>query len=320
MPGTEKNLLIALHKFAERQDENFTTEGFAHLVRHLLQNDPAVGVNLLAFLTQARLGVRVDNAKSVDVQTQVATDSGRPDMQIGTADHLVYVEVKLGSDVSPDQLGRYRRELDSSGFLNTTLVLLTRYPPEIEPVARVPDVSRRWYGVAEHLRGALAHCAADSTSAFLIRQFLDFLQERGMTMEQVTWELKAGVKALENLMAMLDEVLEGRVPEHKISVGKEWAGYNIEGKKAWIGIHWADPTILTFHTWEVDIDSRVAEELGYGDTEKRGGRLRWSVKLDLESEEEHFFARSRRSQMRRIEEFVDHSLAALKKLESGEKK
>lgn len=304
-----------LFKWAHRQDENFTTEAFAYLLRRLLENEPDKGVELLRFLTDEQLCVRPDRAQTVAVTTQVTIDEGRPDLEIRTLDHLVYVEVKDGSGLGDSQLQRYRQALSSHPTgLSTTLVLLTRYAVDTseDPLA----VPRRWHQIAEWLEDRLEASRWDSIEArFLTCQFVEYLRIRGMTMDQVTWELKNGVRAAMNLLDMVYEGLGNHAPKPKASFGQQWAGYWTDDSKkaeAWVGINWSDPTVLVFHSHSMTVDEKMVSEVGFGECDAKQGR--WYHRMDLESEEEHFFARSKANQQMRVEEFLQRAFAGISKL------
>jgi|GEM_PF-743519 len=316
----DNNLLAALHKWAWRQDENFVSEAFAHLLRHLRDNEPHDFVELLSYLTDGRLKVVEGEAGFVEITTQVAKDEGRPDLQVGTLDHLVYVEVKVESGLGWKQLIRYRDALNNERVLNKTLVLLSRYDVSPDDSMGKPDVSRRWYRVADMLRGMLGPTAwRESLSGFFVRQFVDFLEARGMTMEKVTWELKNGVKAVWNLMGMVNEALLSQNAKPSSSIGKDFAGYGVNERAAWVGVTWEEPEQLAFHTWEYPTLENGAEAIGYGEVRPykwSNSKFAWYNILDLASEDVHFFARSRESQMQCIEEFVKKGLEGVAKLEA----
>ena len=313
--------MTALHRWAWRQDENFVTEAFAHLLCHLRDHEPDAFVGLLNYLTGPEPKHRLDRPETAKITTQVTKDEGRPDMEIRSGDHLVYVEVKVESGLGWRQLKRYRTALGKDDAGSRTLVLLTRYHVEEDASGTKPHVTRRWYGVAEQLRERLARDTwAHPQSAFLVRQFTDFLQDRGMTMERVTSELGNGVRALWNLIQMLEEALEGHKAIYRQSVGQEWSGYYVRDKKGWAGVMWERPTDLVLQSNELAVDDDAAEHVGYGAVEPYrwgpGGKA-WYHRLVLDSEEVHFFARSRASQIQCIEEFVKKGLEGLAKLEEG---
>src|SRR5437667_5796607 len=98
----KNNLLLALVGFAQQQYENFITEVFAHLLRHLLMHDPKVAREVLKKLTGNRL--RLDSHTCADVKIDTQTEfppHGRPDIVIRMPRQLVIVEVKVDAEVSP---------------------------------------------------------------------------------------------------------------------------------------------------------------------------------------------------------------------------
>src|SRR5213082_1993494 len=97
------NLLLLLHKWARRQDENFLTEAFAHLLQHLLDEEPEAAVGFLESLTGGFLRVKAAEARHVALRTQIILSEGRPDLEIRTIEQLVYVEVKSESAADPAQ-------------------------------------------------------------------------------------------------------------------------------------------------------------------------------------------------------------------------
>jgi hypothetical protein len=129
LPGD--NLLVRLHKWAERQDENFLTEAFAYLLQHLLDQEPEAAVGLLAALTDGFFQLRAEEARLVEVCPHRAKDTGTPDLEVRTAQQLALFEVKAGSEPNLAQLRRYRGVLRDSGCPSTRLILLTRYPTSL---------------------------------------------------------------------------------------------------------------------------------------------------------------------------------------------
>jgi hypothetical protein len=313
------NLLTTLYRWAHRQDENFLTEAFAHLLRRLLSQAPAAASDLLNYLTDNRFVASTDRMAEVKVCTQRHTDLGTPDIEVRLPEHLVFIEAKDQSGLGNRQLHRYRSLLDRSGTPQTTLVLLTRFLPD-SGEADSADVKLRWYGVAEHLGITLkSHRDYDPVTRHLIDQFVGFLRSRGMTMDKVTWELAAGLEAFWNLYEMLGEAITAHHVSVTRSVGQEWAGYYMDRKRGWVGITWEAPTRLVFQTAEeatyTGESIRQMPTGRVGPTKNHSTGLRWFIELDLESEEEHFFARSRASQMQRLEQFVGEGLSGLSMVE-----
>jgi hypothetical protein len=57
---TSQNLFVALHRWASGQDENFTIEAFAYLLRHLQTHEPSVVAKILRRLTESLIDVEPD--------------------------------------------------------------------------------------------------------------------------------------------------------------------------------------------------------------------------------------------------------------------
>lgn len=322
MNRTENNLLLSLHKWASRHDENFLTETFVHLLRHLLQYDPTAAVNILRQLTSGALNLTAEDACLVNITTQVTTSEGRPDIEVRMQKHLVYVEVKAESGADHNQLQRYRSALEKSGFDNTTLILLTRYAMDLVDGEIVADAVLRWYQIAEWLEHELGReTIRQHASVYVVEQFLGFLEGRNVTMEPVSWEFIRGVQSLRRLMEMLDEVLGSVKDSYELlsqfTSAWVWIGYLIGSKpeQYFIGIHYDRPHVLVFSTADIKIDESVREGLGvdqmlYGT---------WIIReLDLSSEEVHFFARPSASQLQCVKRFLVESLDSIKSTQDSE--
>lgn len=264
--------------------------------------------------------LRPDQAPAVVVNTQVSCALGRPDFEILTPNALIFVEVKVESGLTGDQLSRYNQRLVETGRSSGRLILLTRYPVETDADTGQPDVKRRWYQLAEWLCKLTSDKAIKySESRFLVRQFLNFLQARNVTMEHVGWELKAGVQSLMSLMQMLDEAIASQKEGRTVSVAKDYSGFYVRESQGWVGINYDDPAKLCLHTYQIRIDTSIAESLGgcikgQPTSSEYPNGLRWELALQLDSEEVHFFARSPASQMEEIEKFVKQGFEGLSKL------
>jgi hypothetical protein len=313
------NVFHRLHKWAARQDENFLTESLAVVVEQLLVLAPAVGTRLVSRLTGGFIDLSPEAASAIDIRTQVDTGQGRPDLEIRTPNRLAWVEVKAESELRTGQLAGYRVLLGQSGVAETRLVLLTRYPELFRPDDTRPDAEIRWFEFADYLEGDIPACeACGDVAAFLARQFLDFLGERGMTLTQVGKFMPDGVRELLNLMNMLVEAAGAcKVSARKVP---EWSsiGFYLDGKKYWTGIVFTEPEFLYFNTC-CRIDPEAAAKLGVGEVTQESwipGRYRWKRWVELDSEEVHFFARSKVSQVQWLEEFLRDCIAKARSIES----
>jgi hypothetical protein len=316
VPLPENNLLLRLHKWAWRQDENFLTEAFAHLLQHLLIDEPEAAVRILQSITNGFLALCPGEARSVEVRTQVFTVEGTPDLQLRTSKQIALLEVKSEADAHPEQLKRYRKLLRDSG-LPSALVLLTRYPVTLGEQDERPDAIIRWYQVAEWLELERNRYAFKPVSEHLVSQFLDFLSGRNMTMGQVTWELSGGVRALRALNDVLYEVANACGLQAQPWGDRSSLGIFLDKRNYWIGIQYDQPESLSFQTWNREVDKDAAERLGinglYEWADK--GRYGWHRPLDLESEDVHFFARSNTSQRQVLEQFLRECLDTVKRIE-----
>jgi len=80
-------------------------------------------------------------------------------------------------------------------------------------------------------------------------------------------------------------------------------------KVAWVGIVWDNPTVVLFHSSDGTPDPTKSKDIPYGGINKENSR--WEYELDLEDEDVHFFALSKESQIRRIEEFINDGMSSL---------
>jgi hypothetical protein len=287
----------------------------------LLERAPLAGLALIREMIGFETGIKLEDIPSLDIRTQSVYSEGRPDMEIILrGDCHIMVEVKVqwepSSDKLFDQLSRYRKELDKRGATNRFLVLLTNAPPP--NLGQLADSYRRWCQVGECLRMQLKNGAIQETIArHTTEQFIGFLQEQGMTSEPVGWELSRGIMAWRCLDNMILQALKNHKINPSQSLSAEWGGYNsIKDRtaRAWIGITWKEPTVIRFETFGYRVEGApgdFGESMLANEKDHPGGR-RWVAKLDLESEDVHFFARSTASQQAEIEKFVKKCFVSIK--------
>lgn len=296
------NLLSRLNHWAHRQDENFLTEAFVHLLDFLLEHEQAAAAKLLKQLTAGFIKVSAKGCSSITISTQVSTDEGRPDIEIRTPTALVYIEVKAESGLGVQQIKRYRSALDKSGYENTFLCLLTRYSITHEKDDDQPDLHLRWLQIYEFLDKINVE---GDVSKYILEQFMGFLEEKGIVMDHVSWQLIEGVKSLQNLLNMLGKAIENNGIDSKpLSGGKEYIGYYTDEKKNWIGIVYEEPASLEFvmNTNKAP-DAKQLKSIGLSEDDMDSA-TRIVIYVDLASEENHFFSRDRTSQLRFLEKQV----------------
>jgi hypothetical protein len=185
------NLLINLSKWAKRSFENFTTETFVHLLRHLQEHEPTIACHLLSEMTGGeKTGVKLveSDVKDLKFNTQVTHSGGRPDIEIVAPGYLIFIEVKVSAELGKGQLTRYRKVLEDSGIPkpNTKLILLSRIP-STNPENMQADIAIRWTQIAKWLENDLKKHgeAIHATSKYVIEQFIEFLYENKLVINPI---------------------------------------------------------------------------------------------------------------------------------------
>jgi hypothetical protein len=303
------NLLLRVSKWSG-QPENFITEAFAHLLRNLLSDESEIGASLLKYMTNGIVSIHQSDADKVSVETQVRIPYGCPDILILTPQHRVYVEVKDGAPPGDTQISRYRQDLKRfPDDIQTGVILLTRYPVIPTAENEEPDCYIRWYQISEFLEQKRPG-VSNAETGYLVDSFLGFLKEKSMAIEAVGYELSAGVHGLQNLLTMIGEALAScKIPIHQRTAAWSYIGYYVDAsRKHYFGVYYDTPTWLTF---EGNLDpkgphyDKLREHLSTLDGEEESGQ--WTRKIDLASEEVHFFALGKANQMRFVEDFVQKS-------------
>lgn len=297
----QDNLFRNLHALNTGWDEDFLTESFAYLLRYLLQSEPTIGNQLLRRITGDRFVFDDIEIGSCEVRTQVDSSHGTPDLLIDTCNHLICVEVKVDSDFAHDQLLRYRRLLDESGRDSTILATLTRYPHVLGAGGCQPDETIRWYEIADILEQSQPR---QSVGKYLIVEFVEFLKHRGIAMEAVSWELVPGLKSLQNLLTLIAEVMNAIGVENcHIAAGQHHHGFRTkvdsphDKSSVFFGIYVSDPSQFIVQIEYVNFPNDQNVELG------KIVNGQWQNSLNLASEEIHFFALSKASQLTCFEGF-----------------
>lgn len=309
LPPMLDNLLLKVSKWAG-QPENFLTEAFAHLLRNLLSNESEIGASLLKYLTNGIVSINQSGVDKVSVETQVSTPYGCPDILILTPHHRVYVEVKDEAPPGDTQISRYRQDLERfPPDIQKGVILLTRYAVIPASEKEEPDCYVRWHQISEYLEQKQSR-VSNAVTGYLIANFLGFLKEKSMAIEAVGYELSDGVRAWQNLLTMLGEALAAcKIPIYTKIAAWAYIGYYIDpSRKHFFGVYYDTPTLLTF---EGNLDpkgphyDKLREHLSTLDGEEESGC--WTRRIDLASEEVHFFALGKANQMHRVEAFVRES-------------
>ena len=119
-----------------------------------------------------------------------------------------------------------------------------------------------------------------------------------------------------SLMDMLREAVmasKGSAVRSEGATGNNGHYFKAENADYWTGTYYSRPQVLVFEAYKAN--KTAAETAGFGRVEKQSkDAVKWINELDLESEEVHFFALSSDNQANRIQEFLDRSMSAAKKM------
>jgi len=297
----DNNLLSKLHRYCHRQDENFITESFVHLLVHLIESEPTIGITLLNKLSSNKLRWYKKESKRISILSQIKTDEGIPDIEVQSIDKLMYIEVKVESDFSHNQIKRYKNVLIKSDCDKTHLTVLTRYPYTESSKSAMPDSAFRWHHIVDWL-DKLVEDIDNDVSHFIINQFVNFLKMKGIAMEKISWELINGLKSFNNLMVMLREAIAANKLQKRRGSGKTWDGFYLDDY--WVGIDYKSPNTIGIYTKRpIKKTQNKQTKLGFIGEDKC-----WGNELDMEAEKVHFFALSKESQVQCLEKFIKESV------------
>ena len=303
MPETD--LFSALSRYdGSNSPENYLTEAFAFLLRHLLAKEPAAAVAILNCLCGADDAFRFKQEESpeITIETQVTTDHGRPDMAIRAPGRLAYVEVKQDSPLTIEQIRAYLRALEQSGVAYQRLVVLTRYAVEVPSDPRVRPV--RWFQVHDWLRNPDVRSAV---MCFLSGEFRAFLGASKMILNRVGWELGPGLEHFIHFMSMLDAALiqAGFTRNRKpFRPTLSYCGCFVADRAFWCGLTFARPLKFTFQTWSFRVTKKEVLAEGPSEPTVVAGQENDAFELGLEDEKVAFFALSKERQLKVLTDFI----------------
>ncbi len=315
----EDNLLLREHRWATGQDENFTTEAFAHLLRCLLRCDKAAGLEILERLTKNNIAEMRIGTDPILVVTQFPTKYGYPDIVIQSADFVVFLENKIESGVNEEQLENYRQALKEHHAEYKCLILLTRYPTAQNDASDpLPFRVHRWFRICDWLEEFDDTRIKSEEGRFYAAQFIDFLKQRCIAMQSVHSNLISGIQSMQSLLMMVEEALNGLKLKNKQSKTLRYLGFYAwehEKKDYWIGVSFKEPGALRFETNKLKINVPLAKKNELGQVEPNPDNASdriWINRLDfLDS---GFFEFTRSRQMEEVENFIRISMTNAEKL------
>lgn len=310
------NLLTALHKWAHRQDENFITDAFAHLLRHLLEAAPPIACEVLRLLIPDDVSLQPEECSEVTVTTQSPSETGTPDMTVAWGTSLLFIEAKVDSGFGTSQLPRYRKlldkQLESGNVENGWLTTLTRRHVPDSAMMESGCRSVRWQTVVEHLDRLSDEVIPDPVTRHLIQQFTAFIRQRMIEMQQITPELTAGVASLRRMLEMINQSLKDQeISIHQKMSGWYKVGYWLNRKRWRVFISYRHPHVVVFETSDVPISELHKAQISTGEFHKptKGNkRLQWLNRLDLNDNDGEFYGLSPHGQKDRLDSFIRTSV------------
>lgn len=312
---SSENIFSALAKYNSAIDENYLTESFVFVINTLLQQERPIGIEILTQLCVNNNEFSFDIDEDISVSTQEVTEQGTPDIKISSLNKRIYVEVKHDSPVDPDQLKRYKSDLESWSAAIKRLILLTRFPVDLSEHKGIPDKHVCWFEVYNWLANAKDK-AQNPVSGYLIDSFKSFLEEKQMSIQKVSWEYINGVPALSNLINMIEVAIQdASLPIYSKSPGWDFKGFYVQSNEFWCGIHYNNPLVMTFEMiGRSRFNAKLVKKPGH---EVRKGNERIWFRLHLE--DIHFFSLDKDKQLEKITKFVKECYAQAQQMRVKDK-
>jgi hypothetical protein len=278
------NPFQALSKYSSAAEENYLTEALALLLRELVDHEPLPALRFVNRLCGLEAKDQIRPDEDVSIQTQVTVAQGRVDLEVRAGTRLlVYIEIKHDSTLGEQQLEYYRGLLDQSGWPQRQLVLLTRSASDcwMTKLTRDEYYHVCWYEIYNWLDDP---DIKDPIVSHYASAFQGFLEEKQMSLQQVTWEYIRAPEAIMNLTAMMEAAVHATLPNVKLkrTAGWTWRGFNLNDE-VFCGFRYDKPLTITFEN-----------NLGDNPTYKR--------QLDLQ--QVHFFCLGKDEQFECLVDFV----------------
>lgn len=243
-----QKVFSSLFRYTNWQEENFLAETFSYLLSLILEKEPGAGIKILANLSGENSHTWFSYSSRISIANQVTVDEDRPDLVIETdKGKVIVILLTQNSCSSLEQLGRYS-SLKQSGDKETQLVLLTRSRASLQETRSRKERFHQvcWYQISAWLSQA---GFTDQGVCFLTRQFLDYLQDKEISMEKISRDQLEGLPAQVNLARMLGVAIAEALPAEKSSKTAGWKsiGYSLEeSDDLWIGFHFREPNSILF--------------------------------------------------------------------------
>ena len=245
-----KNLFSVLSKYGSGQPENYLTESFVFLLQQALQRSPEIAWTIVNNLVGGRLSDAEKSPGGIEIITQLVLEDGTPDIEIlMTEEFRAFIEVKHDSSLSKGQLEAYHQLLRKSSEPVKSLVLLTRSKSRVDETTLKSSEYHHvcWYEIHRDFHNLLGE---DEVLDFLIKAFLDFLEEKRMSLQRISWEYEKGVLSLIDFATMLEAAILEVISDMKVQKtgGWSWRGFYLDrdNRNLFVGIRYDEPSVLVF--------------------------------------------------------------------------
>jgi len=284
---SELSIFASLHRWARGQDENFCTEGLIHLLQLLLEAAPQQALKIIRYLTSGAIGENGERPGSITVHGQIVSDGKRPDVEIRCGGTLAWIEVKVDSPVSPNQLYNYKTRISRHAERHV-VNLLWRGGDPLER-ENAPDNYLIWTSLADLLE-KVASDLPSTVARVLTEDYLRFLKVRSLAMSSISPSIVQSISDVESLIRLIESATGKNV---------RWTRYHFLGcpvvmkglTVGWLGFNLTEPQWLFFTTDEhhqnLEMNPTAAREL----TDQNIGEMvgkHWTMSVDLSAATELF--------------------------------
>ena len=248
--------ILGVYKPGENRtpEENFTTEILVYLLKYSQSRSKELLTNFMKLLG---LAIDVDEIK-ISTQKSFKTKRNciaRPDITIYLKDRIVFVEVKLESDLNYynnineeetpwNQIEQYQ---DIICIQDKEIYLLTKHR-HANLFESCKDYKRNilWQDIHDILS---KHQSNDAVEVYLISEFLRYMEDKRMIVPKVEKDLLKGIDALLDLASQLLFAIENNTILKYTKPNSSWMGYYLKDKEnrdmGYVGLNFGE-TRLTY--------------------------------------------------------------------------
>lgn len=191
-----------------KKDEPYLTQVFSFLLNSDNKFCNYVIKNIFGLITAGNV---------FEITPEFAIEGGRPDIVIKCENERIAIENKIDANFTTNQIGNFKKEF-------SYVFLIYKYLSD-PTQASLATNSFTWYRIYSAIKSYIQTLSDsyDVVNKYLLQQFITYLEETNRGVEQVSWAILDGTRALSNLYAQMTEALERFKGEQKIK-RYGWAG------------------------------------------------------------------------------------------------